>query len=513
MKLGQRLELKQSQRLVMTPQLQQALKVLQMPAMDVAAFIDEQVQSNPLLKLEEPQRAEVPGPDQGAGAAPSAERRMPEGDAGRVNDGFDTGGENLFGGDARMGPAGEPSAAPVNKGEGQAPNAGSGPASGSGSGGSQQGASMTGFEDYTAATESLRDSLLGQIAVMRIDRMTRALADYLVDELEEDGYLRTSTTDLAERLGVEPGQVENALAHLQDCDPAGVGARSLKECFALQLKRLDRFDPAMEALVDNLADLAAHRRDRLLHVCGVDDEDLDDMIAELRALDAHPGSGFGGEIAQTAVPDVFIRPNGAGGWLVELNGDVLPKVLIDQDYAAELSAAGAAETKSFLADCSRNATWLTRLLDQRAQTILKVTTEIVRRQALFFHNGVAGLKPMTLKDVAEAVKMHESTISRVAANKRLYCERGLFDLKFFFTTAITTTDGADSVSSLAVKGQIKTLIDNENPARPLSDERVVTHLKQNGVNLARRTVAKYREAMNIPSSSKRKRMKAATASR
>ena len=476
----------------MTPQLQQALKILQMPAIDVAAFIDEQVQSNPLLRLEEPQRAEVSPPQ--PPAPTTNETAMPAGDAGRATDGFDTGRENLFGGDARMGAGGEPVSA--RSGAGQ-----------------QSAIATAGFEDYTAARESLRDHLLGQIAVMRLDGASRVIADYLVDELEEDGYLRTPPEEIAEHLGISAARVEAALAHVQDCDPAGVGARDLRECFALQLRRMDRFDPAMEALVDNLGDLAAHRRDRLLAVCGVDDEDLDDMIDELRALDARPCAGFGDAVAQTAIPDVFVRANGGGGWTLELNAEVLPKVLIDQDYATELAADGAEETKSFLTDCRRNANWLTRLLDQRAQTIMKVTTEIVRRQTLFFHQGVPGLRPMTLKDVAEAIGMHESTVSRVTANKRLYCERGLFELKFFFTTAIAATNGGDSISSAVVQSEIKTLIDKENPARPLSDERIVTLLKHNGVNLARRTVAKYRDVMNIPSSSKRKRMKASALAR
>ncbi|MEL7464034.1 MAG: RNA polymerase factor sigma-54 [Pseudomonadota bacterium] len=496
MRIGQRLELKQSQRLVMTPQLQQALQVLQMPSIDVAAFIAEQVEANPILRLEEPARAEVASttdpPPVFEGRNQSAEAR--ETNVGRAADGFDTGRENLSGGDSRLGANGAPTAR-------------------SSGGGQQTASAAPGFEEYTAQSESLRDELRAQIATARVDRATRLVAEYLIDELDEDGYLRAPIEEIAARLSLPMDRVAAALGRLQACDPPGVGARDLRECFAIQLRRLDRFDPAMAALVDNLGFLAAHRRDRLLEACGVDEEDLDEMIAELRALDARPGAGFGAAVAQTVVPDVFIRTNGAGGWTVELNAEVLPRVLVDQDYVTDLSAAGKAEAKSFLADCRKNANWLTRLLDQRAQTIMKVTTEIVRRQTAFFHEGVSGLRPMTLKDVAEAIDMHESTVSRVAANKHIYCARGLYSLKFFFTRGIQATEGGDSVSARVVQNQIKALIENENPARPLSDDRIVTLLKENGVNLARRTVAKYRDVMNIPSSSKRKRMKAAAEAR
>ncbi|MEL6792499.1 MAG: RNA polymerase factor sigma-54, partial [Pseudomonadota bacterium] len=489
MKIGQRLELKQSQRLVMTPQLQQALQVLQMPSIDVAAFIAEQVEANPILRLEEPARAEVAAAPEPAAPAAGDNRARSEAEVGRSTEGFDTGRENLSGGDSRMGASGEPAARPT--GAAQATDG-----------------SVASFEEYTAQSESLRDLLRGQIATARIDRATRMIAEYLIDELDEDGYMRASLDGIADRLSAPRDAVAEALARVQECDPPGVGARNLRECFEIQLRQKDRFDPAMAALVENLDLLAAHKRDGLRAACGVDEEDLDDMIAELRALDARPGSSFSEAVAQTVIPDVFIRENGVGGWLVELNGEVLPRVLVDQDYATELSAAGATEAKSFVADCKRNANWLTRLLDQRAQTILNVTTEIVRRQSMFFHKGVPGLRPMTLKDVAEAIDMHESTVSRVAANKHLYCGRGLLPLKFFFTRAIEAVDGGDSISARVVQSQIKVLIDKENPAKPLSDDRIVTLLKQSGVNLARRTVAKYREVMNIPSSSKRKRIKA-----
>ena len=263
----------------------------------------------------------------------------------------------------------------------------------------------------------------------------------------------------------------------------------------------------MEALVANLGELAAHRLDRLCMICGVDREDLDEMIEELRRLDPRPGAALAASVAETLIPEILVTNGDDGGWKVEVNPDALPRVLVDRTYEAELSGDGE-EAGAFLTACRKEADWLIRLLDQRAGTILKVATEIVRRQSQFFEYGALGLTPMRLKDVAVAIEMHESTVSRVTSNKYLACPQGILPMKFFFTPGIETADGSDSISAEAVRARIKGLIDKENPDRPLSDEAIVTALKQNGVNLARRTVAKYRDVMNIPSSSKRKRMKA-----
>ena len=467
MKLGARLELKQSQRLVMTPQLQQSLRVLNMSVTDVAAFVEAEIERNPLLKLaEEP--ATTPGPALGA---------APRGDV-RPTIPAETG---------ALGPRTQ-----TTQGAGRATAISS---------------DAAGFEDYTAATESLRDHLLSQLGAIRADAPTRAIAEYLVDELDEAGYLRADLEELRDRLGDGEARLDRALEILQSLDPAGVGARDLAECFALQLRRQDRFDPAMEALVANLGELAAHRLDRLCMICGVDREDLDEMIEELRRLDPRPGAALAASVAETLIPEILVTNGDDGGWKVEVNPDALPRVLVDRTYEAELSGDGE-EAGAFLTACRKEADWLIRLLDQRAGTILKVATEIVRRQSQFFEYGALGLTPMRLKDVAVAIEMHESTVSRVTSNKYLACPQGILPMKFFFTPGIETADGSDSISAEAVRARIKGLIDKENPDRPLSDEAIVTALKQNGVNLARRTVAKYRDVMNIPSSSKRKRMKA-----
>ncbi|MDG1973178.1 MAG: RNA polymerase factor sigma-54 [Paracoccaceae bacterium] len=490
MSFSQRLELRQSQQLVMTPQLQQAIRMLQMSGTDIAAFVAEEVERNPVLELE--------NPDRETAAAP-VEKATPEIDnVGAAEDAFDTGKENLYEG---------AEAAPALMGGGGEVNW-----SGTGAGGSSGGEGFD-FEDRLTGEETLRDHMLAQIAVVPATEQARVLARLLVDELDGAGYLRTDLCALSDRLGANRALVDEAVAILQSCEPTGVGARDLAECLALQLKEQNRYDPAMEALLAHLDDLAAVRFEKLQEACGVDQDDLNEMIAEIRALDPRPGAVFGGGVAQTVIPDVFVKQNNLGGWSVEVNSDALPKVLLDTRYAAELNEEGETEAMSFLAECKQNATWLIRSLDQRAQTILKVSSEIVKTQALFFHEGVSGLKPMTLKMVADEIGMHESTVSRVTSNKYMATERGLFELKFFFTQAISSTDGGDSHSSAAVQLQIKTLIENEDSKKTLSDDKIVKMLTFDGVNIARRTVAKYREGMNIPSSVQRRRLKAAALGR
>jgi RNA polymerase sigma-54 factor len=490
MSFSQRLELRQSQQLVMTPQLQQAIRMLQMSGTDIASFVAEEVERNPVLELE--------NPDRETAAAP-VEKATPEIDnVGAAEDAFDTGKENLYEG---------AEAAPALMGGGGEVNW-----SGTGAGGSSGGEGFD-FEDRLTGEETLRDHMLAQIAVVPATEQARVLARLLVDELDGAGYLRTDLCALSDRLGANRALVDDAVAILQSCEPTGVGARDLAECLALQLKEQNRYDPAMEALLAHLDDLAAVRFEKLQEACGVDQDDLNEMIAEIRALDPRPGAVFGGGVAQTVIPDVFVKQNNLGGWSVEVNSDALPKVLLDTRYAAELNEEGETEAMSFLAECKQNATWLIRSLDQRAQTILKVSSEIVKTQALFFHEGVSGLKPMTLKMVADEIGMHESTVSRVTSNKYMATERGLFELKFFFTQAISSTDGGDSHSSAAVQLLIKTLIENEDSKKTLSDDKIVKMLTSDGVNIARRTVAKYREGMNIPSSVQRRRLKAAALGR
>jgi RNA polymerase sigma-54 factor len=295
---------------------------------------------------------------------------------------------------------------------------------------------------------------------------------------------------------------------LQKFDPPGVCARNLCECLAIQLRELDRYDPAMRALVEHLDLLAKRDFASLRRLCGVDDEDMADMIGEIRRLDPKPGLKFGRARMQTMVPDVYVRPGPDGGWLVELNSDTLPRVLVNQTYYAQLSKALRKDgEKSYFTDCLQNATWLVRALDQRARTILKVATEMVRQQDGFFTHGVAHLRPLNLKAVADAIQMHESTVSRVTANKYMATNRGTFELKYFFTASIASADGGEAHSAEAVRHHIKQLIDTEDPSAILSDDAIVERLREADIDIARRTVAKYREAMRIPSSVQRRRDK------
>jgi RNA polymerase sigma-54 factor len=305
-------------------------------------------------------------------------------------------------------------------------------------------------------------------------------------------------------------QIEAVLGVLQTFDPPGVCARNLTECLAAQLKERDRYDPAMQALVAHLDLLAKRDLAGLRRVCEVDEEDLADMIAEIKRLNPKPGLAFGSTPVQPIVPDVFVRPAPDGGWVVELNVHTLPKILLNQSYYTEVSRTARGDgDKSYLSDCLQSATWLIRALDQRAKTILKVASEIVRQQDAFFAHGVQYLRPLNLKTVADAIGMHESTVSRVTANKYMATNRGIFELKYFFTSAIAAADGGEAHSAEAVRHRIRQLIDAENPDDVLSDDTIVDKLRDAGIDIARRTVAKYREAMRIPSSVQRRRDKQA----
>jgi RNA polymerase sigma-54 factor len=313
---------------------------------------------------------------------------------------------------------------------------------------------------------------------------------------------------VGEKLGAPAAEVEAVLAIVQGFDPPGVCARNLTECLAIQLKERNRFDPAMAALVAHLDLLAKRDLAALRRLCGVSEEDLTDMIAEIRQLNPKPGLAFGSTLVQPIVPDVFVRPGPDGGFLIELNSDTLPKVLVNQSYHSAVARTAKNEKdKTYLADCLQTATWLIRALDQRAKTILKVATEIVRQQDGFFVHGVQHLRPLNLKTIADAISMHESTVSRVTANKYMATNRGIFELKYFFTSAIAAADGGDAHSAEAVRHRIRQLIDAESPEQVLSDDTIVEKLREAGIDIARRTVAKYREAMRIASSVQRRREK------
>lgn len=314
--------------------------------------------------------------------------------------------------------------------------------------------------------------------------------------------------EAAEALGTAAGRVAEALEQCQRLDPPGLFARSLSECLALQLAERDRLDPAMATMLDHL-DLLAHRNYAALgRLCGLDQPDIIDMVAEIRALNPKPAEGFANSVSQTIVPDVLVRSDGTDGWSIQLNQDTLPRILINRSYhAAVRQAARTPEDRNYLSDRLASASWLVKALDQRANTILRVASEIVRQQSGFLHRGITGLKPLILRDIAEAIDMHESTISRVTSNKFIATPRGIFELKYFFTTALGSTAGETAHSAETVRHRIKTLIAAETPNQVLSDDRIAAMLGKDGIDIARRTVAKYREGMSIPSSTRRRREK------
>ncbi|MBL8838166.1 MAG: RNA polymerase factor sigma-54 [Alphaproteobacteria bacterium] len=501
MAIGPRLDLRQSQSLVMTPQLQQAIKLLQLSNLEVTAFVEHELEQNPLLEREEGDR-ESDGTEREAALA-STEDRTPNEPAlldsvdssqpAATEAPLDTDFENVWSADNAAGGGAEPQSSFADWGAG-------------GKRGFDD--SEFGIEQTLTRDETLRDHVEAQINVDIHEPADRLIALQLLDLLDEAGYLTGETLEVAERLQCPVERVDGVLARLQRFDPAGIFARNLSECLALQLRDRNRFDPAMQALIENLDLLARRDIPRLLGVCGVGADDLADMVNEIKALNPKPGLIFDSTVAQTVVPDVLMRPAPSGEWLVELNPDTLPRVLVNQRYHAVVSSAARSKTdREFIAERLQAANWLVKSLHQRAQTILKVATEIVRQQDAFFRHGVQHLRPLVLRDVATAISMHESTVSRVTTNKYLACSHGVFELKYFFSAAIASASGGEAHAAEAVRFRIKALIDQEPSAEVLSDDRIVEILRTDGIDIARRTVAKYREAMGIPSSVQRRREK------
>ena len=500
MALSQKLQLRQSHALVMTPQLMQAIKLLQLSNLDLVGYVESELERNPLLERtgEGEAEGEPPAPERDAAADDRPAADWTEGS-------FAAGGDVVA-----ERPDGEVNGA--DDGEVVASRASADAAAGytdwTGAGSSRQPDGDYNLEAFVSAERTLSDHLAEQLVLAVADPARRLIGQYLIDLVDEAGYLTGDLAQVADKLGAPPAEIEAMLAVLQTFDPPGVCARNLTECLSLQLRERNRFDPAMQALVAHLDLLAKRDIAALKKTCGVSEDDLIDMIAEIRHLNPKPGLAFGTTLVQPIVPDVFVRPGVDGGFLVELNSETLPKVLVNQTYYAQVAkTARNDQDKSYLADCLQTATWLIRALDQRARTILKVSTEIVRQQDAFFVHGVQHLRPLNLRTVADAIAMHESTVSRVTANKYMATSRGIFELKYFFTSAIAAADGSEAHSAEAVRHRIKQLIDAESPRAVLSDDTLVEKLRGAGIEIARRTVAKYREAMRIPSSVQRRREK------
>ena len=481
MGLGPRIDIRVSQQLVMTQQLQQAIKLLALTNLEIEAVIAEELAKNPLLEARP-----------GEGAA---------GDGVIVREDREFGDEaaDPSGSDELIGRLGGADDSPVDMDWREAAletdslsEVGGGP-------GAEE---AFDFDRLEAGEAGLAEHLMAQLH--GVGGAIGRLAEAIVRELEETGYLETSMRLIAEELEADLADAEQALALVQSLDPPGIAARSLEECIALQARAADRYDPAMTRLIANLDLLAKGRMADLRRICGVDEEDLADMVRELRAYDPKPGCQFVSKEPEAITPDVFVRRS-KGGWVVELNNAALPRVLVNRRYHAELKRGPQDKaSKAWLGDCLASANWLVKALDQRARTIVKVATEIVKQQQGFFEQGVSALKPLTLAKVAEAIEMHESTVSRVTSNKYLACDRGMLELKFFFGSGVASDNGEGAAAG-AVKAAIKAIIDDEDEV--LSDDAIAAMLKDRGMDVARRTVVKYREAMGIGSSIQRRRQR------
>jgi RNA polymerase sigma-54 factor len=530
MALSQRLNLKQQQSLVMTPQLQEAIRLLQMSNFELTAYVEEELEQNPLLERDEPDRDEPnrdePNRDEPnrEDAAPAAEPNGLADDAGATDDGgFDDGAgtpaDSMELANADSLPADGDS--PLDTDYDNVWDNGNSPAAAdagpvaydtrsSGSGG------RTDFSDIDNSIESrvsytitLRDHLTGQLNVDIQDQVDRIIGLHLIEMLDEAGRLVGDLDEVSERLGCDLARVEDVLARIQRFDPPGIFARDLKECFEIQLRERDRLDPAMQILLDNLHLFEKYDRAAIMKICRVDQEDFEEMWSDLRSLNPKPASQFEHEVAQPVVPDILMWPHADGGWRVELNTETLPRVLVNRQYYSRISrGVRAKKDQDYIADQLNSANWLIKALHQRATTILRVATEIVRRQDAFFVHGVSHMRPLILRDVAEAISVHESTVSRVTSNKYMASPRGIYELKYFFSSSLSSADGGMAHSAEAVRFQIKGLCDAEIADTVLSDDDIAARLREDGIDIARRTVAKYREAMNIPSSVRRRRIKA-----
>jgi RNA polymerase sigma-54 factor len=491
MALGQKLILKQGQSLVMTPQLQQAIKLLQMSHVELQEFVDAELERNPLLER-------VDGAGEAAAKAPEvAEPQGLDRDIGSTGSEPQTQDD----GDERRGAPSSDQIVPTTQGL-----ADSGWSSLRGSGGSFDGEGDDALS-LVSRDDTLSDVLTRQLNLHLKNPADRAIGQYLIGMVNDAGYLVADMAQVTEALGCEMEDIEAVLGVLRTFEPTGVFAKDLGDCLKMQLRERDHLDPAMAILLDNLQLVAKRDYNQLRQLCKVDIEDIQDMVAELKSLNPKPGHAYGSEPVAPIVPDVSVRAAPDGNWIVELNSETLPRLLVNQQYMAKVERGGSKDAdKTFLSDAQAQATWLVKSLDQRARTILKVSREIVRQQDAFLIHGIQHLKPITLKTVAELVELHESTVSRVTSSKYMATPRGVFELKFFFTNAIASSSGeGDGHSSESVRHRIRELVARETPTNVLSDDDLVDRLKAEGIEIARRTVAKYRESLNILSSVQRRR--------
>jgi RNA polymerase sigma-54 factor len=500
--VGMKQEMRQSQQLVMTQQLQQSIKLLQLSSAELQEFIDAEIEKNPLLTREEGDDSrDNERQDEGdeAGDLSSEASAKEEEKEVTVSDSDYSAAESLD--DESYSNDWEADETRISAG---AQNSGGG-------GGFTEAGEGADIEDAASKDQTLREYLLEQVRMDITDPVELLIAEKLTDMIDDSGYLREDTSQLAEQLGATKQEIDAVVTKLQQLEPVGVFARSLPECLKLQLADMDRLDPLMETFLDNIEMMGRGELAGLKKKCGVEEEDFAEMLADIRRCNPKPGNGFAKEDVVAVVPDVIVRrtrgPKGQG-WHIELNPESLPRVLVNRQYIAEVGARAAdKEAKRFMGEQLANANWLIKALDSRAQTILKVTEAIVAQQEKFLLHGIRYLKPLVLKDIAAAVGMHESTISRVTTAKYMATPRGTLELKFFFTSSINSGSGQTDFSSKTVQFYIKDIVEKELPDHILSDDAIVTLLKNKNIEVARRTVTKYREEMHIPSSVVRRRQK------
>lgn len=491
MAITPKLEIRQSQSLLMTPQLRQAINLLQMSNLELSELVEKELEANPLLERESdtpPTEENTPQTidDYQDLSTPEIEDFSPDidydnqfDDSGSDREGYDNADTDYSWSDYNQG---------KNK--------------------NNNDEDFDYFEKKLKDDKSLYRFLAEQITLVFTDKLNRAIAFSLIEFLDEAGYFRGNLGELSGRLKIGEPQIRQVLERMKGFEPAGIFAENLQECLTVQLKDQNRFDPLIEKLLDNLPLLGERRYKELKKICQIDDDDLISMINDIKALNPKPAVGFNHDLTSYIIPDVYVRTNKAGDYLVELNNMSLPKVLINRRYYAEIkNSDNSKNTKRYLKEQLGSAGFLVKALHQRANTILRVSEEIVRCQHEFFEKGIEYLKPMALRDIAESIEMHESTVSRVTSNKYMHTPRGLFELKYFFSQAAGTLNGDENTSTLSIKHKIKKLIEEEKAENILSDDRLVELLTQSGIKIARRTVAKYREAMGIPTSAQRKREK------
>ena len=512
MVLTPRLDLLQSQTLVMTPQLQQAIKLLQLSNQELSEYVEEELEKNPMLERDE----DDGGEGRNLGQEPNSDK-------------VDTGTENPdstyiepeslqsinFDGTQAIEIANNARDMDYDNAYSDEGPADAGnrhlraPAfTDAGLGGGGFDALAPDIQETLFEKPSLRHHLNIQLGVELVDPVDRIIGVHLIDLLDEAGYISGDMEDVADVLDCGVDRVKATLVKLQQFDPPGIFARSLAECLGLQLADKNRLDPCMKVFLENLDLLAKRDLSGLAKVCGTDTEDVADMATEIKALNPKPALAFDYTLAQPITPDVLMRPAPGSGWIIELNTDSLPKVLVNNHYYARVNKqAGPKSEKKYITEQFQSANWLVKSLHQRATTILKVARELVIQQDGFFAKGVQHLRPLVLRDIAEAIEMHESTVSRVTSNKYIATPRGIYELKYFFTPAISATGGG-VLSAESVRHRIKALIEKEVPKKILSDDKIVKNLKAEGIEIARRTVVKYRKSMGIPSSVRRRRDKA-----